>query len=163
MHAYALYFVGTYVAVSSYYMVGYQSRVPDPAVFQTPTMHDLVFDRFFNSRDTVAWTDDGVKLLQKNGVADKPFLVMEFASFLHFALRTKPYAGTPFIDYAVNITKDSHPSREKYIGEPPYIMQAKKSVSYITMGVLKECYGDYIAKHYKVLDESDAWVLLQRQ
>ncbi|HSI85241.1 MAG: hypothetical protein ACAI35_10100, partial [Candidatus Methylacidiphilales bacterium] len=105
---------------------------------------------------------DGIRLLQKNHVDNKPFMVMEFASYVHLAMGARPYRGTTFIDYGINITKDSHPAEEKYIGNAPYILQAKISMSPVTLETLKACYGEYISRHYKVLDESERWVLLER-
>ncbi|HSI87086.1 MAG: hypothetical protein ACAI35_19335 [Candidatus Methylacidiphilales bacterium] len=155
-------FVLSYVVNTTYYMVGYEARPERVSQFEMPTMRGLVFDKNFVTHTSVYVTEDGIKLLTKHGAEDKRFVVFEFTSFLHFALRTVPYKGTPFIDDRVNITRDSFPAPEKFIGNADYIMEAKPpGHSFNTVLTLKACYKDYLEKNYKVIDESQYWILLK--
>ncbi|HSI85048.1 MAG TPA: hypothetical protein VK970_14750, partial [Candidatus Methylacidiphilales bacterium] len=92
-----------YIMTITYYTVNYINPVAQPVAFEAPALKGLVFDKAFSPHSMVYNTNDGIRLLQKNHVDNKPFMVMEFASYVHLAMGARPYRGTTFIDYGINI------------------------------------------------------------
>ncbi|KAH0533639.1 hypothetical protein FGG08_007617, partial [Glutinoglossum americanum] len=110
----------------------------------------------------VTHTVEGIELLKKHNAIDKPFLTMEFSSFIQNALSVVPVGGSPFMDVNITITRTVCPPVEKFFSNAQYVLLLRANRPHL-QEFFRICYGDYLAKHYTLIDDSPAWYFYERK
>jgi hypothetical protein len=116
-----------------------------------------------NGRPLTERTNDGLALLRRNTSANERIACLCSANPFGYALmKDSPRGGSPFFDYGYNFNESSAPTAERIVGDADVVMYPKQEGDSPTIATLRRICEPLLSKNFRIVAESEQWVLLRR-
>jgi hypothetical protein len=107
--------------------------------------------------------NDGIALLRRHVNTQDRILALDFSNPFPFALNLPPARGGStswLLDASFN--RSVHVADQDVFGDASFVMIPRYERNASTVSALKEIYGAYLRRNFRLVDRSDDWELYQR-
>ena len=146
-------------------------RTPDSVVrFQAPHLQPLILynsntDPESNGASFTNYVNQGVVLLQKNGILGENILTMDMTNPFPYVLGTPPpRAGMASITYGITLDGQHHPTPERFFGNAGFVMVPKRPAHNLALWTaFYRLYEAHLHQQFVLTAENDAWWLWRKK
>jgi hypothetical protein len=119
------------------------------------------------AHDVPAMVNDGIRMLRSHTRPNDRVFALAFGSPFNMALGLRPTeGGLLWYDVGFDVDREHHPSAEEAMGTADWViipqMLPDEGCCQETVRVMHEMYDGYLAAHFRQVDGSRDWVLLER-
>lgn len=113
----------------------------------------------------VKYVNDGINLIRNNSDSNETIITMDMANPFSYSLGRKPAkGGIAAVALNYTISKQHHPSDEKFFGSADIVMVPKHpALQRVFYDGFYEIYESSLKKQFKLAAESNSWFLYRRK
>jgi hypothetical protein len=152
----------------------YVANPPASQRFDSANLRDFVIPDnsqwntdYRTAHNVPSMVNDGIRMVRNHARPTDRVFSLAFGSPFNVAMGLQPTeGGMLWYDLGFDIDREHHPSAEEAIGTADWViipqMAPNQGCCQETVVAMVEMYGGYLESHFKQIDSSENWILLER-